>query len=286
MGVVPNGFRDCEMFVQSVVAPFRARAESRAIRPARLLDARWRGSTARRRHEFSTVRKMTQTVSWNAPRFKVFTSDADSRRMNWEAEDLRDSHWAPIAVVALGDPTRRDEGLPLRVIGRVRTLIGEIGCSRSSLGAENEALAANAPAVQGSLALDVPSFGGELVQWIEGGAETDRLDPWLEDRRRVVLLDAVDMGRKPGTVVHWSLSPGRHGLTYLQHYGRPGELGFEHLAFWLEDDLPPSGLDLIAVQPSVTSEGLGFSNAIERRFSTICSQVTALVFRILVEEGW
>ena len=200
---------------------------------------------------------------------------------------MDEPHWAPIAVVALGDPARRDEGIPIRILGRVRTLIGEIGCSRQ----EVRAIAPPAEAfvegsLQGSLAIDLFSHHGEMVQWIEGGTETGRLDPYLQDRSRVVLIDAVELGRKPGTVVHWHLSPGRSNLTLLRHYGRPRNMDLQHLAFWLEDDLPVSGLDLIAIQPDDTEVGVGLSQAIESRFSTISSQVTALVFRILVEEGW
>lgn len=200
---------------------------------------------------------------------------------------MDEPRWAPIAVVALGDPSRRDEGIPIRILGRVRTLIGEIGCSRQ----EVQAIApvsgvAEEGASQGNLAIDLTSHHGEMVQWIEGGAETGRLDPYLQDRSRVVLIDAVDLGKKPGAVVHWHLSRARSNLTLLQHYGRPGNMDLQHLAFWLEDDLPSSGLDLIAIQPEDTEVGVGLSKTIQSRFSTISSQVTALVFRILVEEGW
>ena len=200
---------------------------------------------------------------------------------------MNEPHWAPIAVVALGDPARRDEGIPIRILGRVRTLIGEIGCSRQEVRAI--APSSSPPdegAIQGSLAVDLFSHHGEMVQWIEGGTETGRLDPYLQDRSRVVLIDAVELGRKPGTVVHWHLSRGRGALTLLEHYGRPRNMDLQHLAFWLEDDLPASGLDLIAIQPEDTDLGVGLSAAIQARFSTISSQVTALVFRILVEEGW
>ena len=198
--------------------------------------------------------------------------------------------WPPIAVVALGDPTHSDEGVPLRVMGRVRTLIGEIGCSRSI--DLNDAISGGAepgqvlPADQGSLALDVAARPAQLVQWIEGGTETTRLEPFLERRRRVILVDSVEMGGKPGSVYHWHVEAARSGLTLLRHYGRHPNMKLDHLAFWLEDDLPSSGMDLIAIEPSDTSEGDTLSRSLQSRLSTISSQVTALVFRILVEEGW
>lgn len=200
---------------------------------------------------------------------------------------MDEARWAPIAVVALGDPGRRDEGMPIRILGRVRTLIGEIGVSRREVRAS--ALGStfvDADGASGNLALDLAARSGDIVQWIEGGTETGRLDPLLQDRRRVVLIDAVELGRKAGTVLHWHLGRGRNGLTLLEHYGRSPAMDLRHLAFWLEDDLPAAGLDLIAIQPGDTEVGVGISPVLQSRFATISSQVTALIFRILVEEGW
>ncbi len=94
------------------------------------------------------------------------------------------------------------------------------------------------------------------------------------------------MGGKPGSVYHWHVEAAKNGLTLLRHYGRHPNMKLDHLAFWLEDDLPISGIDLIAVEPCDTSEGDSISPSIRSRLSTISSQITALVFRILVEEGW
>ncbi|MEZ4654207.1 MAG: hypothetical protein R3E12_11625 [Candidatus Eisenbacteria bacterium] len=188
---------------------------------------------------------------------------------------------APIAIVALGDPTRRDEGLPLRVMGRVRTLIGEIGCARHGQPSQANAV----EAVQGSLALATRFEPGALVDWIECATESNRLDPLLDDRRRIVLIDTVVLGEKPGTVFHWHLE-GQGRLTLLRHYGRAASMKMEHLAFWLEDDLPQGGIDLIGIEPADTEAGEGISRSIRNRLPTICAQTAALLFRILVEEGW
>jgi Ni,Fe-hydrogenase maturation factor len=189
---------------------------------------------------------------------------------------------APIAVVALGDPTRRDEGLPLRVMGRVRTLIGEIGCARHMSSAVEPG---SAEAVEGALALAIRPEPGAIVDWIECTTESTRLDPLLDDRRRIVLIDTVILGEKPGTVFHWHLE-GQGRLTLLRHYGRAATMKMEHLAFWLEDDLPTGGIDLIAIEPADTEAGEGISRSIRNRLPTICAQTAALLFRILVEEGW
>lgn len=191
----------------------------------------------------------------------------------------------PVAVVALGDLTQHDAGAPLRVLGRVRTLIGELGCARvpatdAPLGKRDRG-----EETQASLALALPGSGGAVLEWIECSGASSRLDPLLEHRRRIVLVDTVELGGKPGSVYHWHLEA--HGpLTLLRHYGRQSGMGLDHLAFWLEDDLPAHGIDLIGIEPQDTSAGEGLSRAIRNRLPTICAQVAALLFRVLVEEGW
>lgn len=191
----------------------------------------------------------------------------------------------PVAVVALGDLTQHDAGAPLRVLGRVRTLIGELGCARTPAPATIAGNRESGVQTQASLALALPGSGGSVVEWIECSGPSSRLDPLLENRRRIVLVDTVELGGKPGAVYHWHLEA--HGpLTLLRHYGRQPGMGLDHLAFWLEDDLPAHGIDLIGIEPQDTSSGDGLSRAIRNRLPTICAQVAALLFRVLVEEGW
>ena len=202
--------------------------------------------------------------------------------------------WPPVAVVALGDPALSDDGLPLRVMGRVRTLIGEIASSRAAarLSGAHAVERTGAPTGasvqrQGSLGLATAPAEGPLVQWIEGGTESDRIEPYLENRERVVLIDTLELGGKPGSVYHWHLEGARPGeLALVRHYGLSPKETLFHLPFWLEDDVPPGGFDLIAIEPSNRGDGSSLSAPIRQRFATICSQVTALVFRVLVEEGW
>jgi hydrogenase maturation protease len=175
----------------------------------------------------------------------------------------------PVAVVAIGDASRHDDALAVRVMGRVRTLIGEIGCRRRG---EEESLATGA---------------GGLFEWVEGGGDTGQLESVLGNRRRVVLLDAVRLAGKPGTVHHWHLTCApRGGLTGIRHYNGKPVFGMQHLALWLEDELPEHGTDFIGIQAFDLSEGEGLSPQVQRELTTICAQVAGIVVRILEEEGW
>ncbi len=213
---------------------------------------------------------------------------------------------APIAVIALGNPEFRDDGIAQRVMGRVRTLIGEIGLSRSHpheaarrSSARSGLATPRTPAISGrgrkapdsargrvSVLGPAPERIGPLYDWIEGGSDPKALDPWLGDRERVVLMDAVRAGGPVGAVRHWHLAsrPGSR-LSLVRQFSAK-KSGFEHLALWLEDDLPARGTDLIGIEPSDLSGGIGLSEALERRLATISSQVAGILVRILEEEGW
>jgi len=120
-----------------------------------------------------------------------------------------------------------------------------------------------------------------------GGNDAQKLDEALSERRRVVLIDAVRVSGQAGEVHHWHLGCLQQGglSTVRQLGGRP-PLGMEHLALWLEDDLPARGTDLIGIEPHDLGSGHGLSRPIRSRFSHICSQVAAVLVRILEEEGW
>ena len=126
-----------------------------------------------------------------------------------------------------------------------------------------------------------------MIDWIEGGTEQQKLDPVLSNRRRVVLLDAVRLTGNPGEVHHWHLGcPDPGQLSTIRHYTGKFQKGMEHLALWLEDDLPASGTDLIGIEPHDLSEGQGLSRPIRSRLSVIASQVAGVLVKILEEEGW
>jgi Ni,Fe-hydrogenase maturation factor len=175
----------------------------------------------------------------------------------------------PVAVVSMGDASRHDDALAVRVMGRVRTLIGEIGCRRQRRGDH------------------APPTAGGLFEWVEGGSDTGLLESVLGNRRRVVLIDAVRLAGKPGTVHHWHLTcSAAGGLTGIRHFNGKPAFGMQHLALWLEDELPEHGTDFIGIQAFDLSEGEGLSQPVRRELSAICSQVAGIVVRILEDEGW
>lgn len=190
---------------------------------------------------------------------------------------------APIAVVALGDPAHRDDGVALRVMGRVRTLIGELGCTRNARAMER----AGSGRDRASLALVSSARPAGRIDWIEGGTDANKLDSFLGGRKRVVLMDAVRVSGKVGQVHHWHLRclP-ESRLSVIRRFNSRSTLGLEHLALWLEDELPEGGTDLIGIEPQDLSEGEGLSRSVRQRLPAISAQVAAILVRLLDEEGW
>ncbi len=197
----------------------------------------------------------------------------------------------PIAFVALGDPACRDDGVALRVMGRVRTLVGQIGQARKRRmemfrGFDPASGEDCSPQSRSGIATETGSCG-PIMEWIEGGTDAQQLDPYLVDRRRVILIDAVRVSGTPGRVHHWHLEvdPDTR-LSSIRHYdGRP-RIGLQHLALWLEDELPIRGTDLIGIEPHDMNEGEDLSRPLRRQLPAVCAQVAAIAVRILEEEGW
>jgi Ni,Fe-hydrogenase maturation factor len=213
-----------------------------------------------------------------------------------------DTSVRPVAIVALGDPAMGDDGVALRVMGRVRPLLGEIALTSQS-GPKSRLRAEPLPAtgkqpvpvwVRNSMHAgsqkprrnSAPALQS-IVDWIEGTTSHDLLAPVLESRKRVVLLDAVAHGASPGGVHHWHLERRqKSGLSVVRFYRRASEDPLDHLSFWLEDDLPEHGTDLIGIEPYRIEPGSDLSPVLRSRLASITSQVGGLLLRILEEEGW
>ena len=209
----------------------------------------------------------------------------------------------PVAVVALGNPLMGDDGVAVRVMGRVRPLLGEIALlgkkpavagrlkarhGETSFSDEPKAWL-RAALLQDAEASQAPRPGSlsSIVDWIEGSANEPRLQETLENRNRVVLLDAVCHNASPGHVQHWRIEPHpRNRLHLVRFYQPAADEAFDHLPFWLEEELPEHGTDLIAIEPYRIEEGSELTPVIRSRLTAITGQVGGLLLRILEEEGW
>lgn len=210
----------------------------------------------------------------------------------------------PVAIAAMGDPAMEDDGLALRVMGRVRPLLGEIalvgertlpfrmpGGKRQPPGRPSGKpawlRAATVPVAPGARSRSISSDLSQIVDWIEGGATIGPIQHLLEGRKRVVLLVAAQHGASPGGVKHWHVDRSRpDNLSAVRFYTSVLEDSFDHLPFWMEEGLPDHGTDLIAVEPYRISPSSDLSPVIRSRLSAITSQVGGLLVRILEEEGW
>jgi hypothetical protein len=210
----------------------------------------------------------------------------------------------PVAVVAIGDVQMEDDGVALRVMGRVRPLLGEIalvgrkvapnrrrGRQKSSgvsgQGSPAWLRAATLPATPGAGRSKQSGALNSLVDWIEGTNSIASIEPMLTQRKRVVLLVPANHGGSPGAVRHWHI--GRNEKTKLStvsFYTSVLDLSLDHLPFWMEEEIPAHGTDLIAIEPYRVGPSHELSPIMRSRLAGITSQVGGLLVRILEEEGW
>jgi hypothetical protein len=187
-----------------------------------------------------------------------------------------------------------DDGIALRIMGRVRPLLGEIALTGRGADALANRAGGNrprpgarkgpAPAVDEG---DGPHGLGALVDWIEGLCPDELLRPVLNGRNRVVLIDAVSHDASPGHVHHWHIrTHPRSGLHEISFYQPDSDDCLDHLPFWLEDEMPVHGTDLIAIEPFKVEPGSDLSPVLRSRLAGITAQVGGLLLRILEEEGW
>lgn len=211
----------------------------------------------------------------------------------------------PVAVVAMGDTSMEDDGVALRVMGRIRPLLGEIALvggptSRLQRSRRKQSSGVGGRGLPAWLRVAVlpatpearpKRAGGDslcsIVEWIEGFHSMIPLEPLLEGRRRIVLLVAARHGASPGGVHHWHVDrQNKTKLSTVKFYTSVLDDSLDHLPYWMEDDLPEHGTDLIAIEPYRIGHSPELSPVIRSRLSAITAQVGGLLVRILEEEGW
>lgn len=210
----------------------------------------------------------------------------------------------PVAVVAIGDATMEDDGVALRVIGRVRPLLGEIALvgrrslpdrrrastKSSGVGGQGSPAwlrAATLPTTPGGSRRRKAGSLNSLVDWIEGTNSVASVEPMLANRKRVVLVVPARHGGSPGAVRHWHIDRDeKTKLSSVSFYTSVLDLSLDHLPFWMEEDLPEHGTDLIAIEPYRVGPSHELSPVMRSRLAGITSQIGGLLVRILEEEGW
>lgn len=138
----------------------------------------------------------------------------------------------PILVIGIGNILLRDEGVGVRVVGEIGTLVASGG----------EGLPAHTRLVDGG------TLGLDLL-------------PLIDDARALLLVDAVDLRRAPGSIaaIHGAAI---HGV--LAGHVSPHQVGIGDLvaASRLMGTLPDE-VTLLGIQPGEIAIGLDLTDAVE-----------------------
>jgi len=138
---------------------------------------------------------------------------------------MTDSVW--ITVLGLGNLLQRDEGFGVHAL---------------------QALQARLPQPDG-------------VNFLDGGALGLSLLPLVEDSRCLLVLDAIDAGHPPGTLIELD---GEHLPLYTTNKLSEHQVGFQEvLALARFRGRLPERLHLIGAQPEDLSTGIGLSPALQ-----------------------
>jgi hydrogenase maturation protease len=149
------------------------------------------------------------------------------------------SEAAGTAVIGLGSPLMGDDGVGLAALERLRE-----------------------------------RFAGDAgLDWIDGGTAGLALLPALESARRVLLLDAIDAGAAPGTLVELAgeALPRRIAAKLSPHQVDVAEL----LALAALRGSGPEELVAIGVQPERVALGVGLSRPVAAALAGVVEGASA-----------
>jgi len=134
----------------------------------------------------------------------------------------------PALVIGVGNVLLRDEGVGVRVARTLEALVG-------------------------SGQIEVPP--GSMI--VDGGTLGLDLLPMIEDSRALVLVDAVDLGRQPGTV---AVMRGPELRRTLARHATPHEVGVgDLLALARFAGSLPDAVSLAGIQPGEIAVGLALT---------------------------
>jgi len=154
----------------------------------------------------------------------------------------------------------KDGRAPILVLGLGNTLLSDDGIG---------------PALLQQMAEDESRWQGE-VEFLDGGTQGLALLGHLSGRRALIIVDALQKGKAPGTVYRLTLPEVRDlskGRASSGHESNAGEL---LAAAELLDELPGQ-LFVVGVEPEKIATGFGLSPAVEKALPVASDQVACLL---------
>ena len=111
----------------------------------------------------------------------------------------------------------------------------------------------------------------DTVEIVDGGTVGFELLPYFEDRSHILILDAVNTGNKPGTIVRIDDPP-----AFLQKKISPHQIGLaDVMGIAIITDNMPQNIALFGIEPKDLSTGLELSPEVARNLSQLVDMVVA-----------
>ncbi len=109
----------------------------------------------------------------------------------------------------------------------------------------------------------------DTVEIVDGGTVGFELLPYFEDRSHILILDAVNTGNKPGTIVRIDDPP-----AFLQKKISPHQIGLaDVMGIAVITDNMPQNIALFGIEPKELSTGLELSPEVARNLSQLVDMV-------------
>ena len=111
----------------------------------------------------------------------------------------------------------------------------------------------------------------DSVEIVDGGTVGFELLPYFEDRSHILILDAVNTGNKPGTIVRIDDPP-----AFLQKKISPHQIGLaDVMGIAIITDNMPQNIALFGIEPKDLSTSLNLSTEVAQNLSRLIDMVVA-----------
>jgi hydrogenase maturation protease len=181
-----------------------------------------------------------------------------------------------IVVLGLGNLLARDEGFGIHALHQLQAALS----GEAATGFDGSLPDLN-PTLQ---------FGGEsnpaddspVIQFVDGGVLGLNLLPLVESCTHLLVLDAIDAGSPPGSVLELS---GEQLPLYTTQKLSEHQVGFQEiLALARFRDHFPAHLQIIGVQPKDLSGGIGLSVQISNSVDEVINRARAVLERWCIDQ--